>query len=168
MTSPRIHAAQAAGCAPIASAFAAGEFSPRPVVPDTLAKSIAIGNPSDGAAALAVIAATGGSALGLDDRAIVDGIDMLACTEGVFTEPAGGAAIAMTRALAETGAARRDDVVVAVVSGTGLKTQELIDDSFGQVIRESAAFEQAFATLNKVLENRTNSGRPRRSHAPAS
>ncbi len=152
---PRIHAAQAAGCAPIADAFAAGELIPRPRVPDTVAKSIAIGNPSDGAAALAVIAETGGSALGVDDRVIIDGVRLLAATEGVFTEPAGGAAIAMTRALAETGAVRRDDAVVAVVSGSGLKTPELVDDSFGHVVQGIAEFEPALAALSRC---RTSAG----------
>lgn len=148
---PRIHAAQAAGCAPIADAFAAADRSPRPRVPDTMAMSLAIGNPSDGAAALEVIADTGGSALGVDDHAIVDAIGLLAGTEGVFTEPAGGAAIAMTRALAETGVAQRDDVVVVVVSGCGLKTQEVVDDSFGRFVQGSAEFGAALAALRKVL-----------------
>ncbi len=155
---PRIHAAQAAGCAPIADAFAAGELTPRPRVPDTLARSIAIGNPSDGAAALAVIAETGGSALGVDDRAIVDAIRLLARTEGVFTEPAGGAAIAMTRALAETGAVRQDDTVVAVVSGSGLKTPELVDDSFGQIVRGTAEFGPALAALSRCRTTGRASG----------
>lgn len=149
--SPRIHAAQAAGCAPIADAFAAGELAPRPCVPSTLAKSIAIGNPSDGGAALAVIAETSGSALGVDDRTIIEGIELLAVTEGVFTEPAGGAAIAMTRHLAETGTAGQHDIVVAVVSGSGLKSQQLFEGATSRIVRGPAEFGQAYAALRKVL-----------------
>ena len=85
---PRIHAAQAAGCAPIATAFAEGKPTPVPCTPNTLAKSLAIGNPSDGSAALEVIRRSGGSAHGVTDAEIREGIDLLAVTEGVFT--AGG------------------------------------------------------------------------------
>jgi threonine synthase len=144
---PRIHAAQARGCAPIANAFAARELVHRPVVPDTLAKSIAIGNPSDGAAALEVIAETGGSALGVPDEEILEGIRLLAVTEGIFTEPAGGAAIAMTRHLARTGVARPDDIVVAVISGSGLKTQQADDAETASIIRGPAEFESARSAL---------------------
>lgn len=148
---PRIHAAQAAGCAPIADAFAAGEMKPRPCVPATMAKSIAIGNPGDGGAALAVIAETGGTALGVDDRAIVEGIELLAVTEGVLTEPAGGAAVAMTRHLAESSIARRDDVVVIAVTGSGLKTQDAVDYYASKIVRGPAEFGVAHTALTAAL-----------------
>ena len=120
---PRVHAAQAAGCAPIAAAYVAGERVPRPCVPDTIAHSIAIGNPGDGGAALDVLARTGGTAQAVTDDEIVLGAQLLATSEGVFTEPAGGAAVAATARLAAQGRFGPQDTVVVVISGSGLKTQ---------------------------------------------
>lgn len=147
---PRVHAAQAAGCAPIATAFAAGDSVPRPCVPDTLAMSIAIGNPADGAAALAIIRQSEGTAQAIADHEIVAGIDLLASTEGVFTEPAGGTAVATARRLAAAGVIGPDESAVIVVSGSGLKTQELHNGVLGRLTRAPADFEKARAAFLEI------------------
>ena len=100
---PRIHAVQAAGSAPVVRAFHAGLDFPEPVKPDTIAKSIAIGNPADGHHVLETLRATGGSAAMVEDETILDTIKLLAETEGVFTEPAGGATLAGAIALIKNG-----------------------------------------------------------------
>lgn len=151
---PRIHAAQAAGCAPVANAFAAGALVPLPCVPDTMAKSIAIGNPSDGGAALDVIMQSSGSAHGVSDQAIVEGIRLLAATEGVFTEPAGGAAVAVVRRLAALGVVAPEDTVVVVVSGSGLKTQEFDGGVLDKITRASTNYDIACAALLKAIDER--------------
>ena len=96
---PRIHAAQPAGSAPVIRALEAGLEFPDPVKPDTIAKSLAIGNPADGFQVVKVVKETGGSGAMVSDDEILDAIDLLARTEGIFTEPAGGTTLAATRAL---------------------------------------------------------------------
>ncbi len=91
---PRVHAAQAAGCAPVVRALDAGLEHPEPVRPDTIAKSIAIGNPADGYQVLRTVRETGGAGAAVSDDQIVDAIQLLAETEGIFTEPAGGTTLA--------------------------------------------------------------------------
>jgi threonine synthase len=147
---PRIHAAQAAGCAPIAKAFAEDKAVPEACTPDTLAKSLAIGNPSDGTVALQVIRQSGGTAHGVSDEEIVQGIELLAATEGVFTEPAGGAAIATAKRLASSGHTTRDHVVVIVISGSGLKTQEINYGMLDKITRLPVDYEHA----RRVLQER--------------
>lgn len=149
---PRIHAAQAAGCAPIANAFVVGERVPLPCVPDTIAKSISIGNPSDGGAALDVIIQSLGSAHGVSDQAIVDGIRLLASTEGVFTEPAGGAAVAVLRRLATSGVVAPEDTVVVVISGSGLKTQEVNGCMLDRIIYSSADYDVACTAFLDTID----------------
>ena len=148
---PRLHAAQAAGCAPIADAFAAGSDVPSPVVPDTIAKSLAIGNPGDGAVALELIRQTGGSARSVSDGEILDGIQLLAATEGVYTEPAGGTVVAVLRGLIAGGTIGADDTVVIVISGTGLKTQEVNSDVVGRVVHASTEYDDAKKTFLDVI-----------------
>lgn len=123
----RVHGAQAAGCAPVATAFAEGIEEIRPVKPDTIARSLAIGNPADGRYALRVVRDTAGRVAAVSDSEIVDGIRLLAETEGIFTEPAGGVTVGVLRLLAERGAFGPDDVVVAFITGMGLKTTEAVD-----------------------------------------
>ena len=125
---PRVHAAQAAGCAPVVHALEAGLEHPEPVRPDTIAKSIAIGNPADGYQVLKSVRATGGSGAAVTDKQIVDAIQLLAETEGIFTEPAGGTTLAATIDLIERGVIARDESIVVCVTGNGYKTTEVVAD----------------------------------------
>ncbi len=126
--SVRISGAQAEGCGPVAAAFAAGEQSFEPVrQPDTIAKSLAIGNPADGNYSLEVARQTNGVIESVTDSETVEGIKLLACTEGIFTEAAGGVTIATLKKLAESGDIGEDELTVAYVTGNGLKTQEAVD-----------------------------------------
>jgi threonine synthase len=122
----RISGAQASGCSPVAAAFAAGLDVVRPVKPATIAKSLAIGNPADGPYALDAVRASGGSFGSVTDEEIVAGIRLLARTEGIFAETAGGVTIATLSQLAASGVVRPDERVVAYVTGTGLKTLEAV------------------------------------------
>ncbi len=122
----RIHGAQAEGCAPVAAAFAAGTEEIHPVRPNTIAKSLAIGNPADGRYAVRVARTTGGSISAVNDDEVREGIRLLAETEGIFTETAGGVTIGVLRALAAAGRFHPDEVVVAFITGMGLKTSEAV------------------------------------------
>jgi threonine synthase len=124
-----VHGAQAAGCAPVATAFAEGSTEIRPVKPNTIARSLAIGAPADGRYALRVARQTGGAIVAVTDEEIVAGIQVLAETEGIFTETAGGVTIAALRTLADRGAFGEDDIVVAYITGQGLKTVEAVADA---------------------------------------
>ena len=122
----RVSGAQAAGCSPVATAFADGVDVIRPQKPSTIAKSLAIGNPADGWYALDVVRRTGGALAAVTDDEIVDAIRLLARTEGIFAETAGGVTIATLAKLAASGVVRRDERVVAFVTGLGLKTIEAV------------------------------------------
>lgn len=124
-----VHGAQAAGCAPVATAFAEGSTEIRPVKPNTIARSLAIGTPADGRYVLRIARQTGGAIVAVTDEEIVAGIQVLAETEGIFTETAGGVTIAALRALADRGAFGEDDIVVAYITGQGLKTVEAVADA---------------------------------------
>ena len=146
---PVIHAAQAAGCAPVVRALESGAEFPDPVKPKTIAKSIAIGNPADGFQVLRSVRATGGSGAMVTDDEILAGIALLAETEGIFTEPAGGTTVAATRQLAERGVLPRDEPVVICVTGNGYKTIEALAGRTRDPIRTGrslADFEAALAT----------------------
>ena len=123
----RMHMTQAAGCSPIATAWENGQTQVRPVRPNSIAKSLAIGNPADGIYALKVLAESGGSAQSVPEDQVVDGIKLLAGTEGIFTETAGGVVISGLKHLAESGALKKDELVVAYITGNGLKTQEAVE-----------------------------------------
>ena len=124
----RVSGAQAEGCGPVAAAFAGGKEAFEPVrQPDTVAKSLAIGNPADGNYSLEVARRTGGVIASVTDAETVEGIKLLASTEGIFTEAAGGVTIATLKKLAESGAIGEDELTVAYVTGNGLKTQEAVD-----------------------------------------
>jgi threonine synthase len=127
----RISGAQAEGCSPIATAFKAGEEHVRPVKPKTIAKSLAIGNPADGYYAIKAVHASGGTMESVTDDEIVEGILLLARTEGIFTETAGGVTIATLRKLADRGDIRADERTVALITGDGLKTIEALAGSTG-------------------------------------
>jgi threonine synthase len=119
---PRLFGAQASGCAPIVDLVERGGDQLVPVVPATIARSIAIGNPADGRFAAAAMRRTGGWAAGVSDTALVDGIRLLAESTGVFTETAGGVTVAAALVLAAGGRFRPDDEVVLCITGNGLKT----------------------------------------------
>jgi threonine synthase len=147
----RISGAQAEGCSPVATAFAQGTDAIRPVKPRTIAKSLAIGNPADGWYALEVMRNSGGSCAAVTDAEVIDGIGLLARTEGIFAETAGGVTIATLSKLAASGAIRPDERVVALVTGHGLKTVEALTGMAGSVPSATiaptlAAFDAAFET----------------------
>ena len=127
---PKMNGAQAEGCAPVASAFAAGQEVCRPVKPDTIAKSLAIGNPADGPYALELARDSGGSIDAVSDEEIKQGIALLAQTTGVFTETAGGVTTAVLAKLAQRGEIDPDERVVLVITGEGLKTLDAVRDTF--------------------------------------
>jgi threonine synthase len=129
--SVRISGAQAAGCSPVATAFADGVDHVRPVKPSTIAKSLAIGNPADGWYALDTVRSSGGAIGSVTDDEIVEGIRLLARTEGIFAETAGGVTIATLAKLAGEGVIRADERVVAYVTGHGLKTIEAVSPVVG-------------------------------------
>jgi threonine synthase len=122
----RVYGAQAAGCNPIVDAVKRGSTDIRPVKPDTIAKSLAIGNPADGYHAAGIIASSGGWAEDVTDDEIVQGIRLLAETEGIFTETAGGVTVAVTRKLIEQGRIQQDELTVVAITGNGLKTLDAI------------------------------------------
>jgi threonine synthase len=122
----RMFGAQAAGCSPVSQAFAAGLDVVRPVRPDTIAKSLAIGNPADGPYALDVARRTGGAVTDVTDAEIVAGIQLLATTEGIFGETAGGVAVAAVRRLLAEGRLDPDAETVVLNTGDGLKTLDAV------------------------------------------
>jgi len=127
---PRMNGAQAAGCSPVATAFADGHEICRPVKPNTIAKSLAIGNPADGPYALELARNTGGSIDAVSDEEIRAGIALLAQTTGVFTETAGGVTTAVLSKLAARGDIDPDERVVLVITGEGLKTLDAVRGTF--------------------------------------
>jgi len=123
---PRLYGAQASGCAPIVHLVESGDEQVVPVIPNTIARSIAIGNPADGRFAATAIRSTGGWATGVSETALIEGIRLLAETTGVFTETAGGVTVAGALALARSGKLRPEDEVVLCITGNGLKTVEAL------------------------------------------
>jgi threonine synthase len=125
-TGTRMSGAQALGCSPIAEAWGRGSMNIRPQKPNTIAKSLAIGNPADGYYALKTMKETNGAAAAVTDDDVVEGIRLLAETEGIFAETAGGVVIAGLRQLIRDEHVGEDEVVVAFITGAGLKTQEAV------------------------------------------
>jgi threonine synthase len=124
----RVFGAQATGCSPITSAIKAGRDFIKPVKPQTIAKSIAIGNPADGYYAIKTMTESGGWGEDVADDEVVAGIRILAEDEGIFTETAGGVTVAVTQKLIQQGRINKDDVTVVCITGNGLKTQEAVQD----------------------------------------
>ncbi len=146
----RMHAAQASGCAPIVTMIRQDTDVLVPVKPDTIARSLAIGNPADAYYAYRTAKESGGTADDATDAEIVDAMLMLARTEGIFAETAGGVTIAATRKLVERGVIGRDDSVVVCITGSGLKTPDALSEKLpvGLTIGPSlAAFDRALADL---------------------
>ncbi len=144
---PTMNGAQAEGCSPVAAAFEQGKDVCRPVKPDTIAKSLAIGNPADGPYALDLARSSGGCIDAVTDQEIRDGIRLLAETTGIFTETAGGVTTAVLAKLAARGDIGPDERVVLVITGEGLKTLDAVRDSFSayEVDANIESFEAAFA-----------------------
>ena len=141
-----IHLAQAEGCSPIVEAFELGTTQVRPVKPNTIAKSLAIGNPASGPYALETLAETGGTAAAALEEEIVEGIKLLARTEGIFTETAGGVVISGLKRLVDRGLIKRDEVTVAYITGNGLKTQEAVE-SLVDPVRTTPVYEECEADV---------------------
>jgi threonine synthase len=142
----KMSGAQARGCSPIVTAHEHGTTNIRPVRPNTIAKSLAIGNPADGYYALKVMEESGGFGVASEDDEIVEGIKLLAESEGIFAETAGGVVIAGLKKLALDGKIQPDEVTVAYITGAGLKTQEAIEDHLALPLHINptmAAFEAA-------------------------
>jgi threonine synthase len=146
-TLPAFNGAQAEGCSPVAQAYEGGRDICRPVKPDTIAKSLAIGNPADGPYALDLARRSSGSIDSVTDEEIREGIRLLAQTTGIFTETAGGVTTAVLRKLAERGDIASDERVVAVITGDGLKTLDAVRGTFEKHEIEASveAFENAVA-----------------------
>lgn len=141
----KIYAAQASGCAPIINAIKENSDIIRPVKPKTIAKSLAIGNPADGVYAVATVKDSGGWAEDVTDNEIVEAIKLLAETEGVFTETAGGVTLGVAKKLIEQGRIPKDESIVVCITGNGLKTQEALAGKIGRPIKikpNLASFEE--------------------------
>lgn len=142
----RISGAQAAGCAPVAHAWEQGWDIVKPVKPETIAKSIAIGDPADGVYAIDVVNETGGAFASVTDDEIVEGIKMLARTEGVFAETAGGVTVATLAKLVADGVVRSDECVVAYITGHGLKTLDAVQGEI-ETVKTTPRLEDFTAAL---------------------
>jgi threonine synthase len=145
---PTMNGAQAEGCSPVAKAFAGGTSEIRPVKPDTIAKSLAIGNPADGGYAVDLAVSSGGSIDAVSDDEICAGIRLLAETTGIFTETAGGVTTAVLAKLAQRGDIDRDERVVLCITGDGLKTIDTVRGSFDvtEIEPQVSEFDAHFGT----------------------
>ena len=142
----KMHMTQAAGCAPIVTAWDTGQPHVLPIRPNSIAKSLAIGNPADGMYSLRIVHESDGSAYAVPESEIVDGIKLLAETEGIFTETAGGVVISGVKHLAESGAIKPDELAVIYITGNGLKTQEAVESVVNPLTIKPTmgSFESAF------------------------
>ena len=147
----KIYCAQPEGCSPIATAIENKDDVIRPVKPVTIAKSLAIGNPADGYYAKDVIEQSGGAAAIVSDDEIREGIKLLARTEGIFTETAGGVTVAAAKKLIEQGRIPKNQSIVLAITGNGLKTQEAIQDAVGEAI----PIEPNLGSFEKEVMNQT-------------
>jgi threonine synthase len=144
----RIFGAQATGCSPVSAAFASGHDVVRPVKPDTIARSLAIGNPADGPYVLDSVRRTGGAVADVSDAEVVDGIRLLARTEGLFAETAGGVTVACTRKLLAEGRLDPEADTVLLITGDGLKTLDAVADHVGP----TAVVDASTASVRRALQ----------------
>ncbi len=142
----KMHLAQALGCSPIVEAYNNNESQVTPVKPDTIVKSLAIGNPAAGSYALETLKETSGAAVAISDPKVIEGIQLLAETEGIFTETAGGVVISAVKELAENGIIKPDELAVAYITGNGLKTFEVVESTV-----ESIYSKPDYGDLKKTL-----------------
>lgn len=145
---PKIYSAQAAGCNPVVTAIQKGVDIIEPQKPNTIAKSIAIGNPADGYYAYQVVTESGGWGESATDREIVDAIKLLAKTEGIWTEPAGGTTLAATIKLIESGRIPKNESIVVSITGNGLKTLEVVQDD----LKYPDVIDAKLSEFDKLLE----------------
>lgn len=145
----RVHGAQASGCAPIVTAVKEGTELFKPVKPDTIAKSLAIGNPADGYYAAKAIRESRGFGEDVTDEEIIEAIKLLAETEGIFTETAGGVTLGVTKKLIEQGRIGRDESIVVSITGNGLKTQEAVMGKVGRLMIINAKLSEFDELMNK-------------------
>jgi threonine synthase len=153
----KIYAAQATGCAPMIEALRKGTDLISPVKPDTIASSIAIGNPADGYYVIQAIRESGGWGESVTDDEILDGIKLLARTEGIFTEPAGGTEVAVTKKLVQQGKIPRDESIVISITGNGYKTLETVAASVEKPFTIGSSiknFDELYEQLNGVVLER--------------
>jgi threonine synthase len=142
----KVYAAQATGCCPIVTAIKENSDIIKPVKPNTIAKSLAIGNPADGVYAVATVKNSGAWAEDVSDDEIVEAIKLLAQKEGVFTETAGGVTLGVAIKLIEQGKIPKDESIVVCITGNGLKTQEAVLERIGKPITikpNIASFEES-------------------------
>lgn len=143
----KVNGAQAEGCSPIATAYKQGRDFFKPVKPKTIAKSLAIGNPADGYYALKATGESKGAMDMVSDEEVVEGIKLLAQTEGIFAETAGGVTVGVLKKLVKQGVIKKSDVTVAYITGNGLKTQEAVIEAVGRPFRiqpSLVSFEKTF------------------------
>jgi len=153
----KMYVAQATGCAPISTMVKEGSETMRPVVPNTIAKSIAIGNPADGYYAAETCRKSKGWAEDVTDEEVIEGIQLLAQTEGIFTETAGGVTVAVTKKLIEQGRIPSDESVVICITGNGMKVVDALVGKAGETIPISASL----ASLEQALAERKLGGAPK-------
>ena len=154
----KIYGAQATGCSPITTALKNDWEIFKPVKPDTIAKSLAIGTPADGFYAMCVMRESGGWGEDVTDQEIIDGIKLLAETEGIFTETAGGVTMAVTKKLIDQGKLPKNESIVVCITGNGLKTQEAIADSVSQPEIIEANLEEFQDLYLKIKEQEDKGG----------
>jgi threonine synthase len=147
---PKIYSAQAAGCDPVVRAIHKGSDIIEPQKPNTIAKSIAIGNPADGYYVYQAVKNSGGWAESVTDREIIDAIKLLARTEGIWTEPAGGTTLAVTLKLLAQGRIPKDESIVVSITGNGLKTLETVQND----LTPPAVIEPKLSEFDKLLEKK--------------
>jgi len=147
----KVFGAQATGCSPVAQAYRAGHEVVAPVKPQTIAKSLAIGNPADGPYALDVVRRTGGAIGDVSDEQIVAGIRLLAQTEGIFAETAGGVVVATYRRLLDEGHIDPSDEVVLLNTGDGLKTLDAVQPTCGPTLTIPGSYEAFEAAYTEVV-----------------
>jgi len=146
----RMSGAQAAGCSPVATAWAERSMNFRPQKPNTIAKSLAIGHPADGYYALVQLRDTNGDCGSVTDDEIVEGMKLLAETEGIFAETAGGVTVASLKQLVERGSIHPDELVVAFITGAGFKTIDAVAGRLKPALEIDAnleSFERAYGAL---------------------
>ena len=153
-TACKIYSAQASGCAPIINALHNGTDLVTPVKPNTIASSIAIGNPADGYYVIQALRESGGWGASATDQEILDAIKLLARTEGIFTEPAGGTEVAVAKKLIETGRIPRDESIVISITGNGYKTLEAVAEAVERPYLINATLEQFDALFHELEPKR--------------
>lgn len=151
----KMYAAQATGCAPIINTIKEDSDIIKPVKPDTIAKSLAIGNPADGIYAMKTVKESGGGGEDVTDEEIIEAIKLLASTEGIFTETAGGVTLAVTKKLIEQKVIPADESIVVSITGQGLKTQEILENRIAPPLKikpDIQSFEEAIKKANNREE----------------